>query len=939
MYTRDGHIVHQCLSGNTEAFALLVDKYKERIFALVYAKVGQFQDAEDLTQDIFFNAYKKLSTLRRWDNFYPWLYSIATNRCKNFYRAQKQQVDTVNLLARNSNHQPAVDADSEAGRIERLHEALASLPEMHRQVLVLRYMAGMKSKEIAETLRVSPNTINQRLVRARAKLKTILNEEMIPMIRTTLAERKLQPGFTARVVEFVRDAKIQTAPHKTALPLGLSVAGGLILLLLSLSLPSSPLYPLGEWLGGSMPLKTQVVEDGDLPVDAEATRVAILGAEGKDGAFGQKPEPLKTAAAIGQPEEMVNPNEEITVTEIRLPDELDRDNPWGIDISPDGTKMIYSVDSVRNDPTLLRTFFTQLIVQPVANLSTHVSPESTVLLQEDAASYIAPKWSPDGKWIAFYRREFSQEDSRHYDVYLIPAPGGKMQFLVTTGESRGGISWSPDSKELAFVKGKGNKTDVYVVSIDTGAIRPFTTDGKENTKPAWSGDGKWITYSSRRGIWIGDGIRRWIQRVDGGKAKLAKDFDFRPPIFSPDGRWIVYAGSLSDGSTGIIASLVNAQGESTGEPAMLMTANIHRYTKLLRWTSDREIFGMRSTYGTATYVSYLDTGRSHLVNSNPEIRFERSQWLANGKRLFLPSGTDGRPGFFDIETNEFIEIPIDVSSDERIDSATLSPDESVVAFARLNLKNVGPIEGTASGLPKDGVHVYVLPVTGGQIRRLTSGKLYADELRWSPDGQEIAFISNEIGALGNFNSKLCVVSVTDGQVKVLIDSGLCLEPAWSPDGTALAYLQLKKKGMIFNPDEMEGDLFVVPATGGKSKRITNTPEKEMDISWTPDGNRLTFKIHGQAWVVSIDGGEPKKLQRNYIPSSWSEDGTSYLAIGRNGELQRVSLDGTTIDEFPFRVPTDARPLSMSPDGETILYQQIASGVQCWSIDVSHLVNQ
>ena len=195
----------------------------------------------------------------------------------------------MNLLARNLNHQPAVDADSEARRIERLYEALASLPEMHRQVLMLRYMAGMKSKEIAQTLRVSPNTIDQRLVRARAKLKTILSEEMIPMIRTTLAERKLQPGFTARVVELISNAKIQTAPHKTALPLGLSAAGAVILLLLSLSLPYSPLYPLGEWLGGSLPLKTQVTEDGELPVDAEATRVAILGAEGEVGDFGQKP--------------------------------------------------------------------------------------------------------------------------------------------------------------------------------------------------------------------------------------------------------------------------------------------------------------------------------------------------------------------------------------------------------------------------------------------------------------------------------------------------------------------------------------------------------------------------------------------------------------------------------------------------------------------------
>ena len=950
MYTRDGHIVHQCLSGNTEAFALLVDKYKERIFALVYAKVGQFQDAEDLTQDVFLKAYKKLSTLRRWDNFYPWLYSIAVNRCRNFHRDRKGLVDAAYLTDSVENHQADMDAHSEKLRNERVHDALASLPEMYRQVLVLRYMAGMKSKEIAETLRVSPNAINQRLMRARAKLKTALSEEMIPMIRTTLAERRLQPGFTAHVVELISNSKIQTAPHKTALPLGLSAAGGVILLLLSLSLPHSPLYPLGEWLGGSLPLKTQVVEDGELPVDAEATRVAILGAEREDGNFGQRPKPPKMPAVVGQPDEMDNPNEEFTLTQIRLPDKISRNSLWDIDISPDGTKMVYKDEG--------------LLIQQLVDVSTDLSTEPTVLLQESPleillrespratfnfprATYYKPKWSPDGKWIAFYRQEHRQGkdinmNDMDVEVYLIPAAGGEMRFLAQTDSKMHpvvGLSWSPDSKELAFCKGEEKKADIHVVSIETGKIRPFTTDGKENLYPVWSGDGKWITYSSRRGIWLGDGSRKWIQRVEGGKAKLVQGVLYAPPLYSPDGRWIVYNGRLSDGRKGIIASLVNTQGEFTGEPAPLMTANIHSYTRFLRWTAEGEIFGMQRTHGTATYASHLDTGRQYFVNSNPEFRFESARWLSDGKRLFLPSGTDGKPGFFNLETNEFIKIPLEVSSDERIGSVTLSPDESAVAFDRLNLKNEGPIEGTASGLPKDGVHVYVLPVTGGQIKRLTSGKLYADELRWSPDGQEIAFISMEIGALGSFKSKLYVVSVTDGQARMLTDSDLCLEPAWSPDGTAIAYLQLKKKGIIFNPDEKEGDIYVVPAMGGESRRITNTPEKEMDISWTPDGKHLTFEIHGETWVVPIAGGEPTKLARNYIPSSWSSDGMSYLAIERNGEFRRVSLDGTTIDELPFRVPADARPLSMSPDGETILYRQITSGTQCWSIDVSHLVSR
>ena len=177
-----------------------------------------------------------------------------------------------------------------------------------------------------------------------------------------------------------------------------------------------------------------------------------------------------------------------------------------------------------------------------------------------------------------------------------------------------------------------------------------------------------------------------------------------------------------------------------------------------------------------------------------------------------------------------------------------------------------------------------------------------------------------------------------------------MELAWSPNGKMIAYLRLK--GKRFGTDDMEGDLFVVPAAGGDSKQITNTPGKEINISWTPDGRQLTFHLATQegvnreeSWVASIDGGEAKKLQRGYIPSSWSWDGKSYLAIGRRGELLGKSLDGTSSPMFAseraamLQVPATARPLSMSPDRKTILYRQIDSGTLGWSIDVSHLNSQ
>ena len=851
----------------------------------------------------------------------------------------------MNLLARNSNHQPAVDADSETVRIEQLHEALASLPEMHRQVLMLRYMAGMKSKEIAETLRVSPNTINQRLMRARAKLKTILNEEMIPMIRTTLAERKLQPGFTARVIELVKDAKIQTVPHKTALPLGLSAAGGVILLLLSLSIPHSPLYPLGEWLGGALPLNTQVVEDGELPVDAEATRVAILGAEGEDGDFGQKPEPLKTPAAIGQAEE--SNEKKITVHAIRVPDDLILG--WDIDISPDGTQFAYmpfpEVPALR-EPAIALYPLTELDPNAPAERKTiYVDASRSVQLAQ-------PKWSPDGKWIAFYRREYSPKDHGHYDVYLIPASGGKMRFLAhADSEQYDRLSWSPDSKELAFVKMKGKGTDIWIVTLSTGAVRPFTTDGKENTDPSWSPDGKWIFYSSRRGLWI-DSSRVWKQPVQGGKATLTLVSEnvhvSDVPIHSPDGKWIAYTGYLPHGKSGFIAARVNEQGELVGEPIFLKAARLQVGAKPLRWTPDGKIIVLQEDYSEKTYAFRIKSGERRRANSNPEFQLEGAQWLSDGSRLLLASSKDRRPGFFDIETGQFDELPIELPEELIFGLSTLSPDEKWVAFVQLKPKETDPALAGVS--LEASAHLYIMPVEGGTPKQLVQTEFFGLAPRWSPDSQKIAFANAKIGPSGSYDSQLCVVSIYSGQVKTLPYTEQCMGPVWSPNGKMIAYLRLK--GKHFGTDEMEGNLFVVPATGGDSKQITNTPGMEINFSWTPDGRQLTFQLaiqgavnQEETWVASIDGGEAKKLHRGYIPSSWSWDGKSYLAFGRRGELLGISPDGTSSPMFAseyaamLNVPATARPLSMSPDRETILYRQITSGTLGWSIDVSHLASQ
>ena len=945
MHTDDGHIVHECLSGNAEAFALLVDRYKTRIFVLVYAKIGHVQDAEDITQDAFLNAFRKLSTLRRWDNFYAWLYSIAMNRCKEFYRTQQRRIDTALQFTQSSNIQADMDTQSDRLRNQQLHEALASLPEMHRQVLMLRYMAGMKSKEIARALRVSPNTVNQRLMRARSKLKTVLSEEMVSILPTAFADTQLQPGFTPQVLELIKDAQIQMAPHKSALPLGLSAAGGVIILLLSLSVPRSPLRPLGEWLRGPLLTKTQVTEGGEIPVDDEATQVAVLANEDGDDTFGQKPKPIVEAALIPQSEDTAQPKTDIALTGIRLPEDFNIS--WDIDISPGGAEFIYVSGGYKPRSV-------QLVRLPVVAIDATAPMEGArhVVLEEgsEQVDYSEPKWSPDEKWIAFYREEYHEApaySAKNIDVYLIPASGGEMRFLAQadgmpeTPSFARGLCWSPNSKELAFVKRQGKDSDIYIVSIEAGQVRPFTTDGKDNTDPSWSRDGKWISYSSRRGGWVVDTSYLWRQPVGGGKAVRAnKEVHLlRPPVPSPDGRWAAYTHWLRDGRSGFLASSVTGAGEFTGEPMLLKSARLQSAARALRWNRDDTLIVLQYDYIEVTFVVSVGNGTQFRLSSNPDLPFEYAQWSSNGKTLFLTSTNQRRPAFLDIQTNQYTELPVPLPEEASFGESTISPDESQVAYVLYQFRNTNRTQFGAGGPPDLDAYLHTMPVAGGTSTPLARTGFFHVHPRWSPDGQEIAFIDSEIGEPGIAESKLCVVSVSTGEVKTLTDSELCMRHAWSPDGTMLAYLRLKRNGGGFDPDEMDGDIYVIPASGGTPKQITDTPEKEIKITWTPEGKRIAFEIHGEAWIASIDEGKARRLERGYIPLSWSSDGQSYLAFNDRGELRRVSLDGKTSTKLAVRVPNDARPLSRSPDGETILYQQTNGETQCWRIDTSHFASR
>ena len=235
MRTEDGHIIQKCLDGDAAAFGLLVDKYKGSVYALAYAKLGNFHDAQDITQEVFLKAYRKLRTLKRWDKFLSWLYAITSNACKDFFRSKASRPDAEYIADQEKERLDNISIDShhEDEIHQTLREALSELPEIHRQVLTLHYLGGMSCKEIALFLGVSPHAIAMRLNRARSKLR----KEMLTMMHTTFDGQKLHSAFTLRIVEAIQRTRVQPNPQAPAVPIGIALVSLLTISMLCLIVP------------------------------------------------------------------------------------------------------------------------------------------------------------------------------------------------------------------------------------------------------------------------------------------------------------------------------------------------------------------------------------------------------------------------------------------------------------------------------------------------------------------------------------------------------------------------------------------------------------------------------------------------------------------------------------------------------------------------------
>ena len=174
----DLELAQRCRRGDAEAFEELYRAHAGRLYNLVFRMAGSADTADDLLQDVFLHAHRKLGSFRGDSSLGTWLYRLAVNHCLDFLRGRQAKMTRVtDSLDEEGASEPAAAAPSVPTAVSRidLERAIARLPDGCRTAFVLHDIEGFEHNEVGRLLGVSEGTSKSQVHKARMKLRAMLS--------------------------------------------------------------------------------------------------------------------------------------------------------------------------------------------------------------------------------------------------------------------------------------------------------------------------------------------------------------------------------------------------------------------------------------------------------------------------------------------------------------------------------------------------------------------------------------------------------------------------------------------------------------------------------------------------------------------------------------------------------------------------------------------
>lgn len=186
MTTNDKTIINQIINGDTNAFSVLVDRYKDLVFTLALRMLKNREEAEEVSQDAFIKAYRSLPRFKGQSKFSTWIYRVAYNTCLDRLKKNKKHLSDV-AIDEFTQHQiktldNALDNMEQQEYNQTIQDCLNLLPGDDNFLLTLYYFEEHSLEEISKIVGISVNNAKVKIFRSRKKLAAILKQRLEPEI-------------------------------------------------------------------------------------------------------------------------------------------------------------------------------------------------------------------------------------------------------------------------------------------------------------------------------------------------------------------------------------------------------------------------------------------------------------------------------------------------------------------------------------------------------------------------------------------------------------------------------------------------------------------------------------------------------------------------------------------------------------------------------------